>query len=194
MRSVLAVLSLLLAGCATLRPDAGEALRVREIVDAAVTAARAAPAEQARRVTLAQRAFSAAPDDANRLGLAVLLATLAPPQRDEARAAVLLKPLATRQPETPFTQFARLLAVHVAESQKLALDLRAAELRARAAELRVQEAELRVQEAELRVAAAERREQAATERADTLNRQVEALKSIERGILEREGRRRPNRR
>lgn len=187
MRFALAAFCLLVAGCAALRPDAGEALQVREIVDAAVTATRAAPAEQSRQVALAQHAFSSAPDDANRLGLAVLLATLVPPQRDEARAAALLEPLATRQPESPFTQFARLLAVDVAERRKLALDLRAAELRARAAELRVQEAELRV-------AAAERREQTAAERADTLNRQVEALKSIERGILEREGRRRPNRR
>jgi hypothetical protein len=183
VRGAAAVCALLLAGCAALRMDSGEAQKLREVVDAAVTVARSAPAEQGRQVERAQRAYAAAPDDVNRLKLAVLLATLAPPQRDEARAAALLEPLATRQAETPLSQFARLLAVHVAERQKLALELRAAQLRTQAAELRVQEADLRV-------AAAARREEAATERADTLHRQVEALKSIERGILEREERRR----
>jgi hypothetical protein len=38
--------------------------------------------------------------------------------------------------------------------------------------------------------AAEKREEAAEERASTLRQQVDALKSIERGILEREERRR----
>jgi hypothetical protein len=187
MRFAMAAFGLLLAGCAILQPDAGEALQVDDVVDGAITVARAPQAEQSRVVARAQLDFGAVPDDRNRLKLAVLLATLAPPLRDEGRAAALLEPLATRQPQSPITQLARLLAVQIAERQKLTLDLRAAELRARAAELRVQDAELRV-------AAAERREQVAAERAETLNRQVEALKSIERSILEREGRRRPNHR
>jgi hypothetical protein len=194
MRAALAAFGLLLGGCAMLQPDGGEALQVREVVDRAVTVARGPQADQSSAVVRAQRDFGATPDDANRLKLAVLLATLAPPLRDEGRAAALLEPLATRQPQSPLAQLARLLAVQIAERQKLALDLRAAELRTRAAELRLQDAALRVQDAELRAAAAERREQAAVERAETLNRQVEALKSIERSILEREGRRRPNHR
>ena len=54
--------------------------------------------------------------------------------------------------------------------------------------------ETRVEAAEARVAAAERREEAAVERAGTLQRQVDALKAIERGILEREEKRRKQQR
>jgi hypothetical protein len=55
-------------------------------------------------------------------------------------------------------------------------------------------AESRAAAAESRAAAAERREEAAAERAGTLQSQVEALKAIERGILEREERRRKQQR
>jgi len=88
------------------------------------------------------------------------------------------------------TQLAALLAASLAERQRLARDLRAAEVRVDAAEQRVTAAEQPITAAEQRALAAERREEAATERANTLHRQVEALKSIERGILEREERRR----
>ena len=74
----------------------------------------------------------------------------------------LLEPLASRRPDTPLTQLAGMLAANAAERQRLARDLRAAE----------------------------RREEAAEERAATLRQQLEALKSIERGILEREEKRR----
>jgi hypothetical protein len=177
----------LLAGCALLRPDAGEALQVRQIVGGTVSAARATPAEQRRQLVHAQEMYSAVPDDANRVRLAALLATLPPPWRDDARAASLLEPLATRRPETPVAQFAGMLAASVAERQRLARELRAAETR-------VEAAEARVAAAEARVAAAERREEAAAERAGTLQRQVDALKAIERGILEREEKRRKQQR
>jgi hypothetical protein len=77
--------------------------------------------------------------------------------------------VAGRKPESPLTQFAGLLAAGVAERQRLARELRSAEERAESAA---------------------RREESANERANTLHQQVEALKSIERGILEREERRR----
>jgi len=48
--------------------------------------------------------------------------------------------------------------------------------------------------AESRAAAAERREEAAAARAGVLQQQVDALKAIERGILEREDRRRKQQR
>jgi len=73
-----------------------------------------------------------------------------------------------------------MLAASVAERQRLARELRAVETR--------------VEAAEARVAAAERREEAAVERAGTLQRQVDALKAIERGILEREEKRRKQQR
>lgn len=116
-----------------------------------------------------------------------MLATLPPPWRDDAQAAALLEPLAAQQDGTPLAQLARMLAVSIAERQKLALELRAAELRTRSAELRVKEADARAE-------TAERREAASTERAETLHRQVEALKAIERSILEREERRRKSQR
>jgi len=62
------------------------------------------------------------------------------------------------------------------------------------AERRAEAAERRIEASELRVEAALRREEAAAERANTLQRQVDALKAIERGILEREDRRRKQQR
>jgi len=187
MKAAAALCTALLAGCALLRPDAGEALQVREIVGGAVNAARAAPAEQRQQLVHAQQMYAAVPDDANRVRLAALLATLPPPWRDDARAASLLEPLAARRPETPVVQLAGMLAASVAERQRLTRELRAAEAR-------VEPAESRAAAAESRAAAAERREEAAAERAGTLQRQVEALKAIERGILEREERRRKQQR
>jgi hypothetical protein len=180
VKAAAALCAALLAGCALLRPDAGEALQVREIVGGAVSAARATPAEQRRQLVHAQQMYAAVPDDANRVRLAALLATLPPPWRDEGRAASLLEPLAARRPDTPMVQLAGMLAASVAERQRLVRELRAAEAR--------------VEAAESRVAAAQRREEAAVERAGMLQRQVDALKEIERGILEREERRRKQQR
>lgn len=166
MRLAAGLLLCLLAGCAVLRPGAGESLQVSEIVSAAVSAARAAPDEQRRQLSHAQQMFAAVQDDLNRARLATLLATLPAPLRDEARATALLEPLAARRPETPLVQFAGLLAAGAAERLRITRELRAAE----------------------------RREEAAEERASILRQQVDALKSIERGILEREERRRPTNR
>jgi len=173
VRAFALLLLALFAGCAGLRPGADEALQVRDIVAAAVDTSRAAPEEQRRRLALAQQRFAATPEEASRVALAAMLATVPPPLRDEARAAALLAPLVDRRPESPLTQLARMLAAGIAERQKLALDVRAAELRVQAAELRAQSADLR---------------------AETLHQQVEALKSIERGILQREERRRNSQR
>ncbi len=176
MRLLALLMLLLLVGCTGLRPGAGEAVQMREVVGAAVTALRAATEEQRRQLNHAQQQFAAVQDDLNRVRLAALLATLPAPLRDDVRAAALLEPLAARRPETPLVQFAGLLAAGAAERQKLTRDLRATEKR---------EEELT---RDLR--AAERREEAADERASTLRQQMDALKSIERGILEREERRR----
>lgn len=163
MRIAVALLLLLAsAGCAWLSPGGGQATQVSEIAAAAVVAARAAPEEQRRQLNHAQQTFAAVQDDLSRVRLAALLTTLPAPLRDDARAAALLEPLAARRPETPLSHFAGLLAAGTAERLKLTRDLRAAE----------------------------KREEAAEERANTLRQQVDALKSIERGILEREERRR----
>lgn len=161
-RAARLLLLLLAAGCATPGPGSDESARVGEVLAAALAAARAAPEEQRRQLGHAQQMFAASQGDLHRVRLAALLATLPAPLRDDARAAALLEPLAARRPETPLVQFAGLLAAGAAERLKLTRDLRATE----------------------------KREEAAEERAATLQKQVEALKSIERGILEREERRR----
>lgn len=179
-RGVLLCGVLLTTSCALLRPEPAETQKVRDIVGDAASTARASPEEQKRRLAHAQQMYVAVPDDVNRVRLAAYFATLPPPWRDEIRAAALLEPLAARQPQTPVAELAGMLAATLAERQRLARELRAAEQRADAAEQRAQ--------------AAERREENALERASTLQKQVEALKSIERGILEREERRRTQQR
>lgn len=163
MRLPAALLLLLAgAGCALVQPSGSESAQVSEIAGATVVAARAAPEEQRRQLNHAQQNFAAMQDDVSRVRLAALLSTLPAPLRDDARAAALLEPLAARRPETPLSHFAGLLAAGTAERLKLTRDLRATE----------------------------KREEAAEERANTLRQQLDALKSIERGILEREERRR----
>lgn len=176
MRAAAVLCAVLLSGCALLRPDAGEAMQIREIVGAAASGARATPEEQRRQLAHAQQMYAAVPDDVNRIRLAALLSALPSPWRDDARVMTLLEPLASRRPDTPLTQLAGMLAANAAERQRLARDLRAAERREEAAEER---AALLRQQLE-----------AAEERAGTLRQQLDALKSIERGILEREERRR----
>ena len=169
MRGLALLLAPLLAACAALQPADSATRQLREIIDDTVQAARASPDEQGRRLARAQKQYAATPDDANRVRLGAMLATLPPPWRDEERAATMLGPVAARQPPSALTQFAALVAAGVADRQRLARELRTAEERAEAAL---------------------RREESATERANTLHQQLEALKSIERGILEREERRR----
>jgi hypothetical protein len=171
---------LLLAGCAMLRPEADEALLVSDIVAATLAAARATPDEQRRQLGHAQQMFGALQNDASRVRLAALLSTLPPPLRDDARAAALLEPLAARRPETPLVQFAALAGAGAAERARAGRELRAAERREG--------------EAEERAKALRQQLEQADERASTLRQQVEALKSIERGILEREERRRTTKR
>ena len=179
MRRMGLVLSAMaLTGCAALRPQAPPD-PVREIVSATVEAVQAAPEEQQRRLASAQQAYAANPDDGNRVRLGALFAVLPPPHRDDARAQALLEPLASKRPASPMTELASLLAAGVAERQRLQRESRAAEQRAESASQRAEAAQQRAD-------GAERREAEAAERAATLANQVEALKSIERGILDRE--------
>jgi len=171
------------SGCALLQPGGEPAAEMRTIVGETVSTARASPAEQRQRLADARRAYDAAPNDANAVRYAALLATLSAPMRDEARAAAILAPIAARQPATPLTELAALMAAEISERQRLARELRAAEQRAQAATQRGEAAVARAEEAE-------RREESANERAAKLQGQVEALKSIERNILQREERRR----
>jgi len=177
MRAFVVALVWLLGGCAQLAPGAGESARVNEIVAQTVAAARAPASEQRRALRLAQEAYRRDRGTANRLHLAALLATLPAPLRDDAAASSLLKPLAAAQGESPYVSFGALLAAQIAERRQLA-----------------HESERAVKESERAAKEYERSARAAEERAQTLLEQLNALKAIERGIVEREEKMRRNRR
>jgi len=184
MRALIAALVLLLGGCAQLAPGADEAAGVNEIVSRTVAAVRAPASEQQRALRLAQEAYRRDRSIANRLRLATLLATLPAPLRDDAAAYSLLKPLAAARGDSPYASFGALLAGQIVERQRLA----------RESERAVKESERAAKESERAGKEYERSAQAAEERAQRLLEQLNALKSIERGIVEREEKLRRNRR
>ncbi len=210
MRTLLGLLALVLAGCALIAPivnkTAGvsdivtpkgaaaktpsvkELSSVNDIVAQSVAAAGAPAIEQQRVLRLAQDAYRRDPATVNRLRLATLLSALPAPLRDDAAAYALLAPFAETQEESPYAGFGALLAGQVAERLRLVREreqaTRERERTARAAEKRE---ETMRQQLELSTRAAEQRE-------ETLRKQLEALKSIERGIVEREEKLRGNRR
>jgi hypothetical protein len=177
MRRLVIALVLVLAGCAALAPGADERAEVSEIVAHAVAAARMPGAEQQRALRLAREAYQGDRSVANRVRLASLLATLPGPLRDDSAAYALLKPVAAAKGESPLQAFAALLAGQVAERLRLA-----------------RESEQAAREHERSMRAAQEREQALREQQQTLREQLDALKSIERGIVEREEKLRRNRR
>jgi hypothetical protein len=161
---VLALLGCLAAaGCATLQPGAVDA-----VVGDALGAARAPVAEQKAILARAQEAFTANTGELNRLRLATLLVVLPVPLRDDARAAELLEPLLNAA-EPGSGRFAALLAGQIAERQRLTRELE-----------RVTRERAAVEKEH--VAADKERDK----REDALRQQLEALRAIERGILERE--------
>jgi hypothetical protein len=154
----------LLAGCETLQPGPGP---VDAIVAEAVSAARAPSAEQRAALARAQQGLAGgAPAD--RLRLATLLATLPPPLRDDARAVELLEPIADAG-APGVGRFAALLSTQVNERRRM-----------------LQEVE-RVR-ADLERAGRERAlsDKERDKREEALKQQLEALRAIERGILERD--------
>jgi hypothetical protein len=167
MKAFAVALAILLAGCETLQtlqPGPGP---LDPILAEAVVASRAPLAEQQATLARAQKAFgSGAPAD--RLRLATLLATLPPPLRDDARAATLLESISDAG-APGVGRFAALLAAQVAERRRLLHELD--KLRA--------EAERAGRERALSDKERDKREEA-------LKQQLEALRAIERGILERE--------
>jgi hypothetical protein len=159
VRILAALAGLLLAGCAILRP-----LDVDAIVGEALDVARAPAAEQKAALARAQEAFTFDMGERNRLRLATLLVVLPTPLRDDARAAELLEPLANAA-EPGGGRLAALLTAQIAERQRLARELDRAERLARE-----------------RAAVDKERDK----REEALRQQLEALRAIERGILERE--------
>jgi hypothetical protein len=174
MRAAGPVLLLALAGCSALQPLVNP---VDAIVAEAMAAAHAPAAEQAAALARAEKE-AARPDGATpaeRLRLATLLATLPPPLRDDGRAAELLAPLAYSDAPS-IGRFAALLATQVGERQRAVHEL---ERVSREAERAARERERIDKE---RAQADKERDK----REEGLKQQLEALRAIERGILERE--------
>jgi hypothetical protein len=163
MRIAIALFCLSLAGCAVVQPAA-----VDRVVGEALAAARAPAAEQKALLAKAQEAFTADTGETNRLRLATLLVVLPVPLRDDARAAELLEPLVNAT-EPGSGRLAALLAGQIAERQRLAREVERLARERTAADKE-------------HVAADKERDK----REEVLRQQLEALRSIERGILERE--------
>lgn len=163
LRCLAAAALLALAGCAVLDPEYQQVTAVDGLMAEAVHVSRAPAAEQKAALAAADRAFSNERSSLNRLRLATLLATLPQPLRDDGRAAELLQPLA--DPRAPgYGRFAAMLSAEVAEHSRL-----------------TRQAEQVAQEHE-------RTDKERDKREEALRQQVEALRGIERGILEREER------
>ena len=162
-RCLVAAALFALAGCAALDPEYQQVTAVDGLMAEAVHVSRAPAAEQRAALAAADRAFSSNRSSLNRLRLATLLATLPEPLRDDRRAAELLQPIAdSRAPG--YGRFAALLSAEVAEHSRL-----------------TRQAEQVAQEHE-------RADKERDKREEALRQQVEALRGIERGILEREER------
>ena len=166
MRHLALILLLTAAGCAAFDPGADQAVAIDEMVGSALSAARASAGEQKAVLARTQKEFAQDPSDGNRLRVATLLAVLPSPLRNDARAMELLEPLADAR-SAGFGRYAALLSAQLSERQRLAREL------------------------DQRARAEKEREQADRERdkrEEALRQQLEALRSIERGILEREDR------
>jgi hypothetical protein len=159
-------LLLLLAGCAAVQPLVNP---IDAVVGEAVAAARAPAPEQAAALAKAEKELKRPEATSmDRLRVATLLATLPPPLRDDARAVKLLEPLADAA-APGVGRFAALLSSQVAERQRMAREL-----------------DIVSRDAASAARERERSDKERDKREEALKQQLEALRAIERGILERE--------
>ncbi|MGA8005918.1 MAG: hypothetical protein WCA17_07455 [Burkholderiales bacterium] len=180
MKLLIGLLVLLLAACAQLVPRDRELSGVDEIVAAAVVAAGASVSKQQNAVDRAREAFQRDPSAVNRLRLATFLAALPAPRGDAKEAYSLLEPFVGGGVKSPSANFAALLAGQVADRLRLTRESEQAigERQRLARTAQQHDADMREE--------FERSRRAAAEREAKLQEQLEALKSIERGIVERE--------
>lgn len=176
-RLALALAGLALAGCAAMQPLVNP---VDAIVAEALAASRAPAPEQAAVLARAESAGTATPAD--RLRLATLLATLPPPLRDDARALRLLEPIADAA-APGIGRFAALLASQIGERQRTGHEL---ERVSREAALAARERERADKERKRLDEERRRLDEERDKREEALKQQIESLRAIERGILERE--------
>jgi hypothetical protein len=160
-RCLIAAALVAVAACAALEPRSSAVMAADGIVAEALQVRRAPQAEQKAALARAEEAMRRGPTSANRLRLGTLLVVLAEPLRDPARAAELLEPLADTV-ESGYSRLAVLIALQAQEQARLAREL-----------------DRTVRERERDRVERDKREEA-------LRQQVEALRGIERGILERE--------
>jgi hypothetical protein len=167
MRSLIAALSLV-AGCAVIDPEAARLAAADRMLAEAIQAARAPAGEQKAALSRAQQAFVAEGSPANRLRLAAMVALVPPPLRDDARALELLEPLVDASAPGP-GRLAVVLQQHVLERQRLA-----------------REVERAGRDAERTTRERQQADRERDKREEALKAQLEALRGIERGILDRE--------
>ena len=142
------------------------------VVASVLRSLRADDAGQRRALAEARIAQRAQPsEDTPRARLGLLFALLPPPLANSARAETLLAPLAAA-PDSPWAGVAAIALAGIAERRRL--------------EARVRRAEARAVDAERGSTRAEERVRQAGERAAEAERKLEAMKAIERRVLERE--------
>jgi len=175
------VAALLAAACAEFGPTPEPATAPRDAVVASVIETlRAGDAGQRRDLANARIAHRAAPEDAApRARLGLLLALLPAPLANPAEAEALLAPLAA-QSNGVWADIASIALAGTAQRRRLEARARLAETHAAEAERGGARAEERARQAEARAAETERK--------------LEAMKAIERRVLEREVPRDPRRR
>jgi hypothetical protein len=163
MAKPLALAALVLTGCALFEPPPPPVSPVDGVIGEAVHTSRAPVTEQRAALQRAEQAYKASPTSLNRLRLATLLATLPDPLRDDARAADLVEPIADAT-DPGLGRFAALLSSQIGERRRAA------------------------REAERIARERERADKERDKREEALKQQLDALRGIERGILEREER------
>lgn len=165
--------ALLVTGCTQIPAPAGPAANSPARIVAEVrTTLRADDAGRRRALANARIAQRSAPDDAAaRARLGLLFALLPAPLADLDQAEALLAPL-TADADGAWAAVAATALAGLAERRRL--------------ESRARQAEARSSEAERGGARAEERAQQAEARAAEAERKLEAMKAIERRVLERE--------
>ena len=179
--------ALALAGCQTPPPPPERPVEIEiapgpsPIEEAVAFGSRVAtlpPDEQRREAAAAEQAFATQPSAAARMRLALLLGTPGSAVQDDARAISVLTPLAAQDARDALTPLARILSAQIAGRQRESR--RAATLKGELDAARAQ-AEAARGHAESARAQAE----AARAQSDELRNQLEALKALERRMIER---------
>jgi hypothetical protein len=143
------------------------------------------PDEQRREAAAAEQAFATQPSAAARMRLALLLGTPGSAVQDDARAISVLTPLAAQDARDALTPLARILSAQIVGRQRESR--RAATLKGELDAARAQAEAARAQAEAARGHAESARVQAEAARAqsDELRNQLEALKALERRMIER---------